>query len=440
MRTFLIIWFGQLVSTFGSRMTSFALQIWAWELTGQATALSLVGFFSGLPSIFVTPFAGVIVDRCNRKGLMILGDAIAALSTLTILCLFLTHHLQIWHLYLLGAIEGVFVELQTLAYSTSITLLVPKQQYARASSLDAAIHYGAIILAPALAGALYGAIQLAGIAMLDLVAFVIALATLLPVRIPQPTLSEQDQQTATTIGHQLMFGWRYIWVRPGLLALVGLMAMFWFLHDLGGALYAPMILARSDNNASILGYIASAAGLGGVIGALLLSAWGCPKRLIWGVLLGMVGAGLSKVAFGFGQAASVWLPAQLCSSLNFPLLTSSEKTIWLTKVDPAVQGRVLATRSLLMQIVSAIAMLMAGPLADRVFTPAMSRGGSLTSSLGGILDTGQGAGLALLYIITSLGLILVGLLGYACSPVRNVECSLPDHSATSTGELDESVY
>ncbi|MBD2073535.1 MFS transporter [Phormidium sp. FACHB-592] len=429
MRTFLIIWFGQLVSTFGSRMTSFALQLWAWELTGQATALTLVGFFSGLPSIFVTPFAGVIVDRCNRKGLMILGDAIAALSTFTILCLFLTHHLQIWHLYVLGAIEGVFVELQTLAYSASITLLVPKQQYARASSLDAAIHYGAIILAPALAGALYATVQLAGIALLDLVAFAIALATLLPIRIPQPTLNEKEHQTATTIWQQLVFGSRYILARPGLLTMVGLMALFWFLHDLGGAIYAPMILARSDNNASTLGSIASAAGLGGVTGALLLSAWGSPKRHIWGVLLGMAGAGLSKVVFGLGQVASVWLPAQFCSSLNFPLLTSSEKAIWLTKVNPEVQGRVLATRSLLIQIVSAIAMLIAGPLADYVFEPAMSRGSSLSPLFGGIVGTEQGAGLALLYIMTSLGLILVGLVGYACSTVRNVEQSLPDHDA-----------
>lgn len=431
MRTFLIIWLGQLVSTFGSRMTSFALQIWAWELTGQATALALVGFFSGLPSIFVTPFAGIIVDHWNRKWLMILGDAIAALSTFTILCLFLTHHLQIWHLYLLGAIEGIFVEIQTLAYSTSISLLVPKQQYARANSLDSAIHYGAIILAPALTGALYAVIHLAGIAILDLVAFVVALGTLLPMKIPQPTPSQEDQQTVATIWHQLIFGWRYIWTRPGLLAVVGLMALFWFMHDLGGALYAPMILARSDNNASILGYVASAAGLGGVTGALLLSAWGGPKRHIRGVLLGMVGAGLSKVIFGLGQVSWVWLPAQFCSSLNFPLLTSSEKAIWLTKVNPGVQGRVFATRSLLMQIVSAIAMLIAGPLADRVFEPAMSRGGSLTSIFSSIIGSERGAGLALLYIITSLGLILVGLAGYACSTVRNVELNLPDHDAIS---------
>lgn len=426
MRSFLIIWLGQLVSTFGSRMIGFATQIWAWELTGQATALALVGFFSVLPSIFVTPFAGVIVDRCNRKSLMILGDAVAALATFTILCLFLTHHLQIWHLYALGAIEGIFVEIQALAYSTSIALLVPKQQYQRASSLDASVHYGAIILAPAFAGALYPVVGLAGIAILDLLAFVMALGTLLPIRIPQ--LVETTDQTAMT-WQQLVFGIRYIAARPSLLALVALISLFWFVHDLGSALYAPMILARTNNNATILGSIASTAGLGGVTGALLLSVWGGPKRRIHGVLLGMAGAGLSKMIFGLGQVPSVWLPAQFCSSLNFPLLTSSEQAIWLSKVKPEVQGRVLATRSLLVQIVSAIALLLAGLLADRVFEPAMMPRGSLAPLFSGIVGTERGAGIALLYILTSCGLILAGLGGYAFSTVRNVEKALPDHDA-----------
>lgn len=425
MRRFLIIWLGQLVSTFGSRMISFATQIWAWELTGQATALALVGFFGVLPSIFVTPFAGVIVDRCNRKLLMILGDAIAALATFTILCLFLTNHLQIWHLYALGAIEGVFIELQALAYSTSIALLVPKQQYQRASSLDASVHYGAIILAPAFAGGLYPIVGLAGIAILDLLAFVVALGTLLPIRIPQ-VVATTDQ---TITWQQLAFGVRYIVARPSLLALVALISLFWFVHDLGSALYAPMILARTNNNATILGSIASTAGLGGVTGALLLSIWGGSKRRIHGVLLGMAGAGLSKMIFGLGRVPSVWLPAQFCSSLHFPLLTSSEQAIWLSKVKPEVQGRVLATRSLLIQIVSAIAMLLAGLLADRVFEPAMMSGGSLALIFGSTIGTGQGAGIALLYILTSIGLILVGFGGYAFSTIRNVEHTLPDHDA-----------
>ncbi|MBD2081990.1 MFS transporter [Leptolyngbya sp. FACHB-17] len=430
MRTFLIIWLGQLVSTFGSRMTSFAIQIWAWELTGQATALALVGFFSTLPSILVMFFAGMIIDRWNRKWLLIIGDAVAALSTLTILCLFLTHQLQLWQIYILGAIEGIFVEIQTLAHSASISLLVPKSQYGRASSLNASIHYGAIILAPALAGALYAKIGLAGIAMIDLIAFVVALVTVLPVQIPQLALSQNDHETAATIWHRLVFGFRYIVARPGLRAIVVLMSLFWLAHDLGGAVYAPLILARTGNDAQILGTIASAAGLGGMTSALILSTWGGPKSHIHGVLLGMVGAGLSKTIFGLARMPLVWYPAQFCSSLNFPLLTSSEQAIWLAKVNPDVQGRVLATRSLILQIISASAMLIAGPLVDRIFEPIMMSNNGLTFIFGNIVGTGRGAGVTLFYGITSLGLILVGLGGYAFSTLRHVERMLPHHDAT----------
>ena len=172
MRNFITIWLGQLVSTFGSRMTSFATTIWAWEITGQATALALVNFFTLLPSIFITLFAGAIVDRWNRKLLMIVGDTVAVFSTIAILALYLTNSLQIWHLYALGAFNGAFGEIQELAYTASLSQLVPPQQYTRASSMNSTLHYGSIIIAPALAGTLYYIVGLAGIGLIDIVTFI----------------------------------------------------------------------------------------------------------------------------------------------------------------------------------------------------------------------------------------------------------------------------
>ena len=149
MRKFILIWFGQLVSTIGSYMSDFALTLWAWELTGSATALALVSFFSLLPSIVVSLFAGIIVDRTNRKHLMMLGDAISASSTVIILILHLSGNLAIWHLYLAASINGGFGQIQELAYSTSITLLVAPENYTRANSMNSVVHYGSNIIAPA---------------------------------------------------------------------------------------------------------------------------------------------------------------------------------------------------------------------------------------------------------------------------------------------------
>ncbi len=324
---------------------------------------------------------------------MILGDAVAAVSTIAILLLYLTDNLQIWHLYLTSAVNGSFGQIQQLAYSTSIAMIVPQQHYTRASSMGSMVHYGSAIFAPALAGSLYPVIGLLGILLIDLTTFTVAIATLVAVNIPQPSRPDTDQQVLET----LTFGVRYIWNHRGLRALLVTTALFWFAHDLGGAIYDPMILARTDG----------------------------PKRRIDGMLLGFIGAGLSKTVFGLGRTTFVWIPAQFCSSLNFPLLSSAETALWMANVAPEMQGRVFAANALILQIVSAIAIFIAGSLADRVFEPAMSPGG-IATILGGIFSSGSGAGMAVLYVITAINLLLVGCGGFAYRELQELEPIKPN--------------
>jgi MFS family permease len=414
MQKFIQLWLGQTASMIGSAMSAFALTIWIWESTSQATALALLMFFIQLPRILLAPVAGIIVDRCNRKFLMAIGDAVSALLMLAILLLYISQNLQLWHLYVAGAVNGIFDQIQQLAYSAAIATMMPEKHYSRASSLSFLAKYGASIIAPTLAGILYSVIGLSGIFTIDLATFTIAIATLVSVKIPQPAIASNPQPARFHLLQELSFGFRYIVERPSLLALLVSVSLFWFAHDIGAALYSPMILARTGNNARILGTILSAAGAGGVLGASIVSIWGGPKRRIRGFLLGMAGAGLSKIVFGFGQALSIWIPAQFCSSFNFPILGSSNEAIWLAKVAPEVQGRVFATRAVIMQLASAIGLLIAGPLADRVFEPAMQPSGFLAAIFGPIIGTGAGAGMALLYAISALGLLLVAVGGYAC--------------------------
>jgi len=403
----------------GSAMSGFALTIWIWESTSQVTALAFLSFFIQLPRILLAPVAGILVDRCNRKFLMAIGDAVSALLMLAILLLYISQNLQLWHLYVAGAVNGIFDQIQQLAYSAATATMMPEKHYSRASSLSFLAKYGASIIAPTLAGILYSAIGLSGIFTIDLATFTIAIATLVSVKIPQPAIASNPQPARFHLLQELSFGFRYIVQRPSLLALLVSVSLFWFAHDIGAALYSPMILARTDNNARILGTILSAAGAGGVLGASIVSIWGGPKRRIRGFLLGMAGAGLSKIVFGFGQALSIWIPAQFCSSFNFPILGSSNEAIWLAKVPPEVQGRVFATRAVIMQLASALGLLIAGPLADRVFEPAMQPSGFLAAIFGPIIGTGAGAGMALLYAISALGLLLVAVGGYASRLLRD---------------------
>ncbi|MEM8612850.1 MAG: MFS transporter [Cyanobacteria bacterium P01_H01_bin.105] len=435
MRTFTLIWFGQLVSTIGTYMTLFALTLWAWDKTGSATALVLVGFFSRLPMIVTTSFAGLIVDRFNRKYLMLLGDAVAALATIVIGILYLTQQLQIWHLYTILFVTGGFGQIQALAYQSSVSLIVPKQHYTRTGSMAAIVHYGSNIVGPALAGILYPIIRLSGIIVVDLITFFIAFATLLAASIPQPE-KQVELQTQLTVespvepenwGSQFVFGFHHVWKQPSLKALLLITVLFTFAHDLGAALYSPMILARTNGSAQVLASISVVTGIGGVTGAVIISAWGGPKRHINGVLGGYIGAGLSKTVFGLGQSLTVWLPAQMCSSLNFPLLGSSRTALWMGKTASNIQGRVFAANDLVIQGASAGAVLLAGPLADRLLEPAMMLDKPLANLLSFGFGTGPGAGMAVLYTLCALVMISAGLGGFFIPSLRTIEIEAQEH-------------
>lgn len=397
-------------------MTGFALELWAWETTGSATSLAMIGFFFQVPRIAINLISGVIVDRFNRKYLMVLGDSVAALASLLLLVLYLTHNLQIWHLYLITAITSIFSQLQELAYSASISLLVPEQHYTRASSMGSALHYGSLILAPAFAASLYSIVGVSGILGLDSLTFLIAIATLLTRSIPQPTKPKQAAEFS--FRRNLMFGFHFLLAHAPLRNLLVLMLPFWFVHDLGETLYTPMVLARTNGSAAALGQIGTAAGIGGVTGAIVVSLWGGFKRPIRGVLSGMIGAGLSKMTVGLGRVPQVWLPAQFCSSCNFPLMASSETAIWMTRVSPEAQGRVFAANSFLVQCLSASAALIAGPLGDRIVEPAMA---SSTGLAKWIFGSTPGAGFALIYTTCALTMIAIGLYGYFSYVYRSNE-------------------
>ena len=408
-------------------MTVFALTLLAWNVTGSATALALIGFFFLAPSVAIAPFAGVIVDRSSRKQLMMLSDTVIGLSTLAILLIYLTGNLQIWHLYLIAAINGVCNQIQVLAYGVSIPMLVPKQHYTRAVSMGSILSYGSEIVGPALGAVLYYAIGFTGILLIDLISFAIAISTVLFVHIPQPPMSEAGRQSRAGIRQELAFGFRYIFARKSLLSLLLLASLFGFAHDIGDSLYSAMILARTNSNAEVLASLEAAAGVGGVTSALLLSAWGGHKRRIHGLLVGAMGAGLSKIIFGLSQTPLIWIPAQFCSSFNFPVMYSCDRASWMTKVETDLQGKVFATHTTISRFTPAIGRLMAGPLADYLFEPAMKPEGNLAPIFGRIFGTNPGAGMALLYVMCALCMLLVGLIGYAFPALRNVEDLSPDY-------------
>ena len=426
LRPFVTLWIGQFISIIGSEVTDFAITIWAWEITGKATPLSLILLFNKIPSIIAAIFAGTIVDRYNRKVLMFFGDTASCVSTIFLLILLLTNRLSIWHLYLTATVNGFFGYFQDLAYSSSLSLLVPPQHYTRATVLnDYVTGFGANIIAPALAGGLYYAIGLSGIMTVDLITFTIAIYLLSLVTIPQPIININSSQNSN-LKENLTFGFRYIYQRKSLLLMVIFTILFYFIDRVISGIESPMILARSGNDPGIFALVHTATAIGGAIGGIILSIWGGFQRRIHGIFLGTILTFGSAIAFGISHTPPLWLITTFLAALFWSIIGSSQQSIWLSKVPSEVQGRVFAARFLITQLPAPIALGITGVLSDRFFEPAMMPGGRLTFLFSSLFGTGLGAGMAVQYTLFACCGVILGISSYSVRQLRDVETLLPD--------------
>lgn len=424
MYTFLVVWLGQFVSLLGSEMTSFAVTIWAWEITQQATPLSLILVVSQVPRLLISPFAGVWVDTFSRKRLMLIGDSVAGVSTISLLVLLSSGHLQIWHLYAFGALNGLFGYVQQLAYSASLSLMVAEKHYTRASAFESLQLSGSYVLAPAAAGVLYAITGLSGVLVFDLITFGCAITTLSLVSIPLPPKSSLAPSTSSPVFvEKITFGLRYLQSRPSLTIFLGFLLISSFIDSASFAILPAMVLARSDNDATVWGTVLAFFGAGGLLGGSLLSIWGGPKRQIHGVLIGSAFWKMGLIVLAITQQTTVKIGAALGSGFCSPFPASCSQTIWRKQVDPALQGRVFSAQFLLTQMASPVGSAIAGPLADRVFEPAMQPDAPLAQLLGSVFGTGLGAGMAVQLALFSFCGLAIALGGYSVRQLKEIETS-----------------
>lgn len=430
MFTFFIIWLGQLASLIGSEMTNFAVTIWAWENTGQATPLSLLLFFSQTPKIIAALFAGVIVDRFDRKQLLMIGDGVAGLSTIIILLLFLNNNLQIWHLYLTGAINGLFSQIQTLTFLPLIALMVPKKHYTRASAMNGVQQGIAYTFAPMSAGFLYSYLGFSGVLIADLTTFIIAIVTIICVTVPQvSTVISKTQKSPNwqAFLKELTFGFKYLIQRPSLLAVLCVFLIHIFILNTTTSILAPMVLARSGTQEEILGTVMMIFGIGNMLSAVFMTIWGGTKNRVNNLLLGRGLQLSSLMMLGLFPYPIIWIIFAFSGGFFALFPGSFYQSIWLSKVEPSVQGKVFATRSLISQIVLTLSLVIGGPMADYIFEPAMEKGTVLANLLEGIFGTGNGAGMALQCALLSAIGVLICLVGYRLPLLQNLEKNLPDY-------------
>jgi DHA3 family macrolide efflux protein-like MFS transporter len=432
MQKYLIIWVGEVASIVGSALTSFALGVWIYERTDSVSMLTLNMLAYVVPGLIFTPLAGVIADRWNRKWVMVMGDAGVALTTFCVFLLVTSHNLRIGYVYVLTAVSATFGTLQWPAYTAAIPLIVPKQHLGRASALSQAGEGLGETLAPLIAGSLYvmDSVGLRGILLIDFATFVFSTTMLLFVPIPHhlpatdPETQPEAENHKNSLVEDIRVGWRYIAQRPGLLGLLVYVALLNFLAEFMYPLAQPLLLQLASPDAA--GSAMSKMAVGMFIGIAIMMIWGGPKRRIRGILIPGVISGLVIATAGLQPSLLLVTAAGFGYYTLVPIIQGSDEALWQTKVAADVQGRVFAIQGVIESSIRPLALLIAGPLADGVFEPALAKNGLLAGSVGQIIGVGPGRGIAL--FITILGVLsaVVALLAYLNPRVRHLEDEIPD--------------
>ncbi len=432
---FVIIWFGQLVSLIGTTLTDFALGVWIYQETGSVTRFALITVTTLLPGILISPFAGALVDRWDRKRAMIFSDSGAAVCTFLIFLLLWSNRLELWHIYLLTAISSIFNAFQWPAYIASITLLIPKKHLGRASGMTQFSEAIAQIVAPVLGGFLLMTIQIWGVILIDGVTFLFAVLTLLFVHIPRPLSSEKEISEKETLLQEVSYSWNYLRKRQGLLGLLLFYVVIEFTLGSVVTLVTPLVLSIA--NPAVLGTIMSVAGIGMLLGTILMTIWGGPEHRVAGILgftflqgVILLAGGLQPNVYLIGGSAFLFLFVN-------PIIVGSDLVIWQRKVAPDVQGRVLAIHRMATWGALPFAALAAGPLADYIFEPLLAIDGPLAGNIGRIIGVGPGRGIGLFFIVMGLNTILATFVGYAYPRLRLLEKELPDMVADEVDERTE---
>ncbi|MEL6408003.1 MAG: MFS transporter [Chloroflexota bacterium] len=427
MRGFVVMWVGQFVSLLGSGMTRFAIALWAWEMTGSATALALITFFAFAPQIFLGSVAGALVDRWNRKLVMILSDTMAGVATIALFFLAWTGNLQLWHLYAAATFASVFEAFQFPAFSAAITVMVDKSQYSRTSAMLGLANSVSTIIAPISAAALYAVIGLQGIMAIDIVTFLFATLTLLLIVVPPVKHTEAGEGSRSNLWQESLFGFKYIIERKSLLAV---QMVFFFGNLIFGAvivLIPAMILARTGNDEILLATVNALMGIGGVVGGILMSTWGGFPRKVYGVLIAfLIAAVPGAVVLGMGQSLLLWGIGGFCFSFSLPMMNASNQAIWQAKIPPDIQGKVFGARRIFAQLAFPASMLIGGVLSDNVFEPAMMPDGALAGMFGDLVGVGAGAGMGLLFVLMGCAMVVVVAIAFTVPFIRDVEMIVPD--------------
>lgn len=396
MKPFLIIWSGQSVSLLGSQLVQFALIWWLTQTTESATVLAMASLVGLVPQVVLGPFAGVLVDRWNRKLAMLTADGVVALASLLLAYLFWIDVAQIWHVFLILFIRALGGAFHWPAMQSSTALMIPEEHLTRMQGLNQTVQGGLNIASAPLGALLLAVLPLQGILLIDVVTALFAIVPLLFVFVPQPTRKTAVSQT--TFWSDMKEGLRYAWSWPGLLLMM-LLAMMVNLVLTPAFTLMPLLVSQELQGGAIqLGWVEASFGVGIVAGGLILGVWGGFKRRVFTTLVGLFGMGCATLLLGMTPAGifAIAIGAALVVGVMQSLTNGPVLAIFQAVIAPEMQGRIFTLIGSLASAMAPLGLLIAGPVADAL-------------------------GVRTWYIVGGLVTIAMGIIGFFIPAVRTVE-------------------
>lgn len=334
------------------------------KATGSATVLATATLFAVLPGVILGPLAGVLVDRWNRRRIIMIADGVGALGA-GLLLLFWADAIQLWHVYIITFVRSLAGTFHFAAVQASTSLMVPEEQLARVSGMNQTVQGINMVAAPPIGALLLEVLDLHGMMAIDVITALSAIGLVFFVAIPQPIITMQASGQLSILA-DLRTGLRYIWSWPGLF--MGLILSS-FLNFLLGPAFSllPILVTRHFQGTAIhFATLNTTLGLGFVVGGIILSVWGGFKRRIYTAVAGIAGMSVGALLIALAPADGYWIAVvgmAIFGILN-PIANGPFMAIMQAVVAPEMQGRFFTVMMTMSQGMVPLGLLLAGPVAD----------------------------------------------------------------------------
>jgi MFS transporter, DHA3 family, macrolide efflux protein len=375
MAPFFTIWTGQQLSIVGSRAAQFALVWWLTLETGSATVLATASLVALAPQILLGPFVGALVDRWNRRVVMMVADSFIALVGLWLAYLFWSGAMEIWHIYVVMLARSLGETFHSPAMAASTALMVPKQHYTRISGLNQTIQGLLTILGAPLGALLLSLMPLHGVMLVDVATAAFAVGPLFFIWVPQPERSQVEGLKAQSFLSNAKDGLRFVLHWPGMLVLLVGASILKIALQPAFSLVPLLVKDHFGGGAAEYSTLSVAVGLGMLLGGLVLSAWGGFKKKVYTIMLGMLTLGAASLVLGLTPSGMFWLALASVFVIGFmiSLVDAPIAAIMQATVPPEMQGRVFGLLGSLFSLTTPIGLAIAGPIGDAMGIPFLFR-------------------------------------------------------------------